>query len=393
MKVAIIGGGIGGLCAAHCMRAEGVEATVYEQARELREVGAGLRITPNATRILERLGLAQALASCAVRTEKLVYRRWQDGRILASQELGERIQSRYGAPYYHLHRADLHQAIAAGVAAQIRLGKKCSGLKSNADGVEIRFQDGSSAMADVVVGADGIHSTVREHMLGPDAPRFSGDVSYRGLVLSERRPEWAAALAQNIWVGANRHFVQTYAGKRYVNFIALVPGEESKESWSAQGDIGELKRYFEGWDPRIHDLIDGADAVMRWSLYDRDPLERWTSGRVTLLGDAAHPMLPYLGQGAVQAIEDAALLARCLARARGGAPEAALQAYEAIRRPRTSKIQTGARREGRIYHLPDGEEQRQRDAAFEQRTGANEQRDEWLFGYDVLADYDRGGIS
>jgi len=389
MKILVIGGGIGGLSAAVALRAAGMQVEVYEQARELREVGAGLRITPNATRILHRWGLADDLAAVGTRTQHIHYRRWEDGRTLTRQQLGQRVEERFGAPYYHFHRSDLLAALIKAVPAEIvHLGHKCASIDIGEDGVSVAFQDGKTLRADVVVGADGMHSIARRTLHGPDAPRFSGDVSFRGLVPAARMPELVASLTQNIWLGGNQHFVQTYAGPRYVNFIALVPGEASEESWSAKGDRGELRRMFDGWHGLIHEMIDAADAIMRWPLYDRDPIEIWGKGRVTLLGDAAHPMLPYLAQGAVQSIEDAALLARCLAGKAAAEAAPALREYERLRSPRTSKIQVGARREGNIYHLPDGEEQRKRDAEFESIVGANAQRDEWLFGYDVLADYE-----
>ena len=389
MKVLVIGGGIGGLSAAVALRAAGVEVEVYEQASQLREVGAGLRITPNATRILHRFGLAQELVRVGTRTQKLQYRRWEDGSRLCQQQLGPRMEERFGAPYYHFHRADLLASLMPLVPEQIvRLGHKCTAIDIRKEGVSVAFQNGTTASGDVVIGADGMHSIVRRTIHGADAPRFSGDISFRGLVPSEKMPDLAASLTQNIWLGAHQHFVQTYAGPRYVNFIALVPGEASEESWSAKGDRDELRQMFDGWDPLIHEMIDAAGTIMRWALYDREPLEHWGRGRVTLLGDAAHPMLPYLGQGAVQSIEDAALLARCLAGKSAIDAEPALREYERLRAPRTSKIQVGARREGNIYHLPDGEEQRRRDASFETIVGANAQRDDWLFGYDVLADYE-----
>jgi salicylate hydroxylase len=390
MKALIIGGGIGGLSAAMALRASGVEVEVYEQASALREVGAGLRITPNATRILHRFGLAEELEAVGTRTQLLQYRRWEDGRTLTQQELGKRIEERYGAPYYHFHRSDLLAALIKAVPQGIvRLAHRCTGIDIGEDSVGVSFENGRKLSADLVVGADGMHSIVRRAIHGADAPRFSGDVSFRGLVRSERMPQLAAALTQNIWLGGNQHFVQTFAGPRYVNFIALVQGEASEESWSAKGDAKELRAMFDSWDPLVHEMIDSADAIMRWALYDRDPLEHWGKGRVTLLGDAAHPMLPYLAQGAGQSIEDAALLAKCLEKKQPAEAQAALREYERLRTPRTSKIQVGARREGRIYHLPDGEEQRKRDASFETIVGANAQRDEWLFGYDVLADYDQ----
>ncbi|ABE36893.1 FAD binding domain protein [Paraburkholderia xenovorans LB400] len=387
MNVAIIGGGIGGMCAALSLLQRGVNVTVYEQANELKEVGAGLRVTPNASRILRRMGLGEILHQSAIQTTELLYYRWEDGRVLAQQVLGNSIEIKFGAPYYHIHRAALHQLISDAVPREhIKLDQKCVRIEPMGDALGVHFANGDVAQANVVIGADGIHSVVRKQLHGEDRPRFSGDVAYRGLIPATRLAEWTRAPTQKIWVGPNSHFVQTYAGPDYINFIALVPGVADRESWSREGSLSELAEKFHGWDERIHELLANTDRVMCWPLYDRDPLPQWTVGHVTLLGDAAHPMLPYLGQGAAQAIEDAALIGKCLAGVTPQEVPTALAVYERLRRTRTAHIQLGARSEGNIYHLPDGQEQRKRDAAFQEMTGANASRDEWLFAYDVLAE-------
>ncbi len=389
MRIIVIGAGIGGLTAALTLRRAGFEVEVFEQAAELREVGAGVQISPNATRILYRLGLAEPMRRFGVRPRATVIRRWDDGRIIASQPLADVCERDFGAPYYHFHRAELLDLLSAAVPRGIvHLDHRCVAVTQRGDRVEAQFHNGAIAEADVVVGADGIHSTVREAILGKDRPHFSGHVAYRGLVDAERVQHLGLEMAAGAWWGPEHHFVHYFvgAGARYLNWVAVTPGEWRVESWTAKGEIADALKEFEGWHPQVRAMIGSVDATNRWALYDRDSLPRWTVGRVTLMGDAAHAMLPYMAQGAVQSIEDAAVLAKCLQK-NSHDVEAALRRYEETRKPRASRCQEGSRRNGITYHLPDGEEQQKRDANLASSTTAPLPQNSWLYGHDVEAEF------
>jgi salicylate hydroxylase len=387
LRVAIVGGGLGGLAAALFLRAAGVEARVYEQAAELREVGAGIVVSPNMVRPLARLGLAAALPSFAVRLEEAwEFRRWQDGRVLFSQKMGDECERLYGAPCYVAHRCDLLSLFQNALpASQLHLDHRCTSVRDEGDSVQLVFarRDGSEirVTADLVIGADGIHSVIRDAIAPKVDARFSGLCAFRCLVPAERAPAMALRPVQSLWLGPKRHFVHyPISGGRLVNVVAIVPaGDWRTESWTAQGEVSDMKREFAGWDARVHQLIDSATDTKRWALYDRMPLERWTSGRASLLGDAAHAMLPFFGQGAAQAVEDAVVLADCLREAgRDAVPEALLR-YEAVRRPRATEVQLMSRGREVRNHLPDGPEQEQRDRDFAQ--GDPLRQSAWLYGH------------
>jgi len=391
MQVVIIGAGIGGLAAALTLRRAGIEVRLFEQAPQLREVGAGVQISPNATRILVRLGLAGALERFGVRPAALAVRRWDDGRLIARHPLAGECEREFGAPYYHFYRPELLEVIASALPADlIHLDHRCVGLTQRGDRVEARFHNGALAESDLIVGADGIHSTVRELMLGPEAPRFSGHVAYRGLVPAGRVAHLGLELSGYSWWGPEHHFVHYFvgAGARYLNFVAVTPGEWRIESWTAKGEVADALKEFSGWHPQVRAIIGAADSINRWALYDRDPLPHWSVGGVTLMGDAAHAMLPYMAQGAVQAIEDAAVLARCLERVDGRGVVPALGRYEETRRPRATRCQEGSRRNGVIYHLADGEAQHERDSGLAAVPTLPGARNAWLYGHDVEAEFD-----
>ncbi len=392
MRIAVIGAGIGGLTAALTLLRSGFEVEVFEQATELREVGAGVQISPNATRILHRLGLEEPLRRFGVRPLAGVIRRWDDGRVISRQRLADACEQNFGAPYYHFHRAELLDLLSAAVPnGVLHLNRRCVGLTQNDDRVEVRFHNGARTEADMVVGADGIHSTVRENILGSESPRFSGHVAYRGLVAAERVAHLGIEVEASSWWGPDHHFVHYFvgAGARYLNWVAVTPGEWRIESWTAKGEVADALKEFEGWHPQVRAMIGAADSTNRWALYDRDPLPRWTVGRVTLLGDAAHAMLPYMAQGAVQSIEDAAVLAKCLERADRRDVGAALSRYEQTRKPRATRCQEGSRHNAIMYHLADGEDQRKRDAHLTSSTTAPLPQNRWLYGHDVEAEFEQ----
>jgi 2-polyprenyl-6-methoxyphenol hydroxylase-like FAD-dependent oxidoreductase len=335
-RVGVIGGGIGGLTAALSLLARGFDVHVYERTPALGEVGAGVQISPNASRVLHGLGLGSALARTGVRPLAWHQRRWQDGRTLLRTPLAEPLEAAFGFPHYQMHRADLLAALAAALPAErVHLGHRLAAVADDGDRVKASFANGTSASLEVLVGADGIHSSVRGALFGPEQPHFTGCIAYRGLVPAERlRDLWLEVTAQ-VWMGPGRHFVHYYvSGRRMVNFVAIVEQDTwTRESWTDRGEAADALAAFEGWHPQVRSIIEAVDETFIWALFDREPLVRWSHGRITLLGDACHAMLPFMAQGAAQAIEDGATLATCLAAATRDIP-GALRHYEALRLPR-----------------------------------------------------------
>lgn len=382
--IAILGGGIGGLAAAGFLHQEGITATVYEQAPQLTEVGAGLVVAPNAVKLLRRLDVLEDLLRDAVRLDVgWEFRRWQDGTILSAEDLASACERLYGEHTYTAHRADLLAAVRSAVPEQsIQLGRKCIAVTVEDDGVVLDFEDGQTSRHDVLIAADGVHSLVRRSLAESMPATYSGICAFRALVPAEEAPAFARRHAQTLWLGPDHHLVHyPVSGGRYINLVAFAPaGDYATESWTATATVEEFLAEFAGWDTRLTDLIRAAGTPGRWALLDRAPLNRWSYGPVTLLGDAAHPMFPFFAQGAAQAIEDAAVLARCLADDPAN-PVEALQRYEAIRLPRTSQVQERSHGRALINHLPDGPEQQERDIAFTQSDPlvANG----WIYSYDV----------
>jgi salicylate hydroxylase len=388
ISAAIIGGGIGGTAAAIALSRAGIDVALYEQAPVQREVGAGIQISPNASRLLYRYGLAAALEQVAVRPAAIERRRWQDGRVLSRVPMAGALETVYGAPYYHFHRADLLAVLAGAVPAdRVHTGKRCTGVTQTAGAATAHFEDGTAVTADLIVGADGIHSTVRTALFGPEKPRFSGHVAYRGLAPVERLAHLGLERVGTAWLGPGGHFVHYFVGAgRYMNFVAVTEeGTWTRETWTDLGSLADAHAAFAGWHAQVHAIIDAVEATYKWALFDRDPLPRWSEGRVTLLGDACHAMLPYMAQGAVQSIEDGATLAQCLkAGGRAGVP-AALARYEALRKPRTTRVQQMARGNAVGFHLPDGPEQQKRDAALAATAADPVQSFAMLYGHDAEA--------
>ncbi|MCU1438721.1 MAG: 2-polyprenyl-6-methoxyphenol hydroxylase [Naasia sp.] len=348
MRIAIIGGGIGGLTTAIALRDAGLDAVVYEQAQQLGEVGAGIGVAPNGLRVYERLGLRDAIESVAARYgDGSVYYR-ADGTLIGGMTTADS-SSRYFT--LGLHRADFVGVLTAALPPEaVRTGHRLVGIEEDPDGVTLRFAGGITERADLVVGADGIHSLVRASVTEPTEPVSSGSIAYRGLVRADRLPSWPPGIAQ-LWMGEGKHFL-TYPVRsgELINYVGFVPSDERlRESWSAPGSVQSLRSDFAGWDERVLELLEQVEQTFWWGLYDREPLERWSTDRVTLLGDAAHAMLPHLGQGANQAIEDAMTLGVLLGAAPADAIPAALAEYERLRLDRTTRVQSGARDNGQRY--------------------------------------------
>ena len=386
MRVLIVGAGIGGLTAALALRQVGVDAHVYEQASVLREVGAGVAISPNAVKVLHRLGLAEALRVVGVVSGSLDSRDWQSGALLGRVPLADAAVARWGAPFYHLHRADLHDALRAALGDRhLTLGARAVAVEQHDTAVTARFADGREAIGDLLIGADGIHSVVRNHVAGPDRASWARQISWRGLAPAAAGHECGLEVRHHSFWGPRMQFVCFYvASGRLVNWVGntLSDDEWQEESWSARGDRDEALTLFAGWHPQVRALIAGTERLFKWALFDRPPLETWTRGRVTLLGDAAHPMLPYMAQGASQSIEDAFVLARCLAVHRDD-PQRAITVYAAARRERTAAIQAASRGAGRLVQLTDPEEVQARNARLSADPEAPVARFDWIWSYDV----------
>jgi len=325
---------------------------------------------------LRRFG-AIRLAERAVTPAAIEMRRWDDGDVIGTTRLGQACLDQFGAPYYTFHRADLHSCLLDLVSDEIiELGRKAAAVTQTADGAEVRFTDGGTVTADLVIGADGIHSVVRQ-LLATDHPRYSGHTINRGLIPAEQVPHLAEPKV-TLWVGPGRHCVAyPVAGGELVNLVATAPVDGAPaESWTAPGSLAELLTGYTGWHEDVQTLLNAAGTVNEWALHDREPLEKWSGEHVTLVGDAAHPMLPFAAQGANQAIEDAFVLAECLREATPDTVPAALHRYEAVRVPRTSDVQRLSRANQDEFHATDAD-RGDGDANLAQQTE--------LFAYDAEA--------
>jgi len=378
LRVAVVGGGIGGVAAANALLRRGMEVRLYEQAPALTEVGAGVAIQPNGVRMLKRLGLGDELLRCGARWVDPQFRR-PDGTYAVAMwppEMASRIE------FYGMHRADLLamfvDRLPAGV---VHTGRRCIGFEQNDGEAVLTFANGARATADVVIAADGIHSTLQRFVVAPSPPLFSGSVACRGVVPAAS-VSWPPGAMRN-WLGAGKHFLvfPVRAGE-LINYVGFVKtDEQTKESWSAPGDPADLAREFAGWDPMVEAIIAQVKTTFRWGLYDREPLATWTSGRLTLLGDAAHPMLPHTGQGANQAIEDAVALATLLSRADRASAPRTLLIYEQLRRERTAGVQRSSRVNGARYDASSGDL-----AARDRQLAAQPQERAWIWNYDAEAE-------
>jgi salicylate hydroxylase len=360
-QVVVAGGGIGGLAAALACARQGVPVQLLERATQLSEVGAGIQIGPNVTRILQAWGLGDALAQVAqvaAFPQRLQARDAQTGQVLGSLRLGDRAQALYGAPYATIHRADLqamlHTAVqAAGV--DVRLGQTVQGWRETAEGLQVDTADGPSVQADALIGADGVWSAVRQQLLGDGPARFTGHLAYRALVAQADLPAHLRTDEVTVWMGPRLHVVHyPVRGGQWLNLIAIVHGDKpaQADAWDATGHAQALMQVMGAVGKDLHERLAAVPAWRQWALHDRAPMagaHEMAKGRVALLGDAAHPMRPYLAQGAGMAIEDAQVLAQCLAQGSGSVP-ARLQAYAEQRWARNARVQGRAIRNGRIFH-------------------------------------------
>lgn len=410
-SIVIAGGGLGGLTAALSLRHKGLQVTVLEQAPQLGEVGAGIQTAPNASRILIGLGLRAQLA--AIHTEPLdqVRRRWKDGSVIAMTSLGERCKREYNAPYWHYHRADLHKVLLDACVDPDGPGPVVE-IHTNSQVVEVDRAEparpvavtatGERYPADVLVGADGIRSTVRDALGLPDTLRFSGEMAYRALIPGDKiaadpATRWLVDRFQStIWYGPDRHLVHyMIRGGQYLNVVAIVPcTPEIEQKWSGPASANELVDAFFGWDDRVASMLSKSegDATV-WAMFHRrrDPV--WTDGHVTLLGDACHAMLPYQAQGASQAMEDAAVLAEELGAVTISGIDGALARYVSRRAKHAGMVQDASWQNKSFYHLPDGPEQEARDRKLKDFNGESDVSYDWLWRGTPLQDQDLEAFS
>jgi len=385
-KILIVGAGLGGLATAACLLKAGFDVEVYEQAPALAEVGAGIQVSANAMHVMRHLGLEPTISKIGVRPAAYVFRLHDSDEVIQRFSLSAEHEAQHGAPYVQMHRADLHELLADAVRKlkpdAIHLNRRAAGFTETEDGVELHFADGSSVRGDILVGADGLKSTIAKQIVGEIPATYTGDAAWRVTVPVEKLPKPFLEQVMSVFMGPGGHVVCYYlrAGT-LLNFVGIVETDEvSEESWTVKYPWEQLKADYVGWHPAIQTVIDAADRdqCYRWSLHNRPPVRNWSTGRATILGDAAHATLPYLAQGAAMAVEDGAVLARAL-RQVDSIPEA-LDLYQRNRVDRTGRIVEQSTQNRRLFHLPSKDAIR---AEFAKRN-EGEDRNRWLYSYNPL---------
>ena len=389
MKIAIVGGGIGGLTAALALSESTHDITVFERSAGIREIGAGVQISPNAGRLLHSLGLGAPYSEISVHPHRVVLRRWEDDSIIRATDLDESFITQHHVSLANVARNELVEILGDAVAARSNVAMKFSAhvvaVEPGDSASVVQFSDGLSQSFDIVIGADGIHSVVRPCVGGVDKPRFSGSAAYRALVPRSAVEDLPIDVTNRM--GPDRHVVSYFIGRNrsHLNLVCISPEDSwETESWTEQGTKEDLYSRFEGWSPDFLSLLGRVEEpIFRWALYDREPLEKWGMGTTTLLGDACHPMLPFMAQGSCQAIEDAIVLARCLTDANTSDAAIALRRYEDARQGRTAQVQTSSLMNRDLFHMVDGQEQKDRDLIFSISPPGMSILD-WVYEYDAL---------
>ena len=355
MKILIVGAGIGGLVSALCLNKKGYEVEIYEQSEVLSELGAGVQLSPNATRVLDYLKLTDDLKPHVFEPRSFQFLNYKTEKIISKRELGLKIQDDFGLPNFDVHRADLQKVLLNKVEEEgikILTNMKVIDVGNEENKAYIKINE-EKIKADIVIGADGIHSIVREKIFEKKESSFTGNVAWRMLIPVDLLPRDLILPDTTVWLGPKKHFVSYHvSGGKNLNCVCLVEQDGwTNESWSERGNIEDLREVYNGWNQTIETLLKIANpnTLYRWALHDRPPMKQWSKGRITLLGDAAHPMLPFLAQGAAMAIEDGAVLADCISSYKDN--EKSLKYFEQIRKPRTSFVQLAARRNAKILHL------------------------------------------
>ena len=386
MDIAVVGAGIGGLAAAACLLRNGHKVRVYEQAPAISVVGAAVQMSANAVKVLEHLGLKEALEANAVKPKSFEFRRFDTGELLHEIKLGADHEARHGSPYYQIHRVDLHAALLDAVLKidpqALVLGSRAERVHEDANGAEVVFTDGRKVRADLLVGADGIKSVLRQHVVDEAPVSFTGQVAWRLSIPTERIPvHLRPDVVSSIWCGPKNHAVMYYMRSGHVlNFVGCVERPWEEESWTARKPWEELDQDYTGWHPIVRAAIEHVDRdqCFRWALNNRVPVMTWSSARVALLGDAVHPTLPYMAQGAAMAIEDAAVLSRAVELDMPMAE--ALLVYQNHRAPRAARVVNESNEMSDLYHIADAQQMKQ---AFKDRNIAST-RNNWLYPYNPM---------